>query len=191
MEVKIAKTKEGDIFEKSVDALSNVVGKVGWFENSRYPDKNSTPVASVAAIQEEGDPENNIPARPFIAPTVHKEGAQWKQDMISGLRAVFRGKITIEEMLTAVTKRAAGQIRKEIATVTEPPLAEATIQARLNRIDSKMKVPKKLLTKNEAKLRAQLNLNKKGKKLEINLFTKPLVDTGYMRESLTNKVGPE
>ena len=184
MEVKIVKSKEGEIFEKSVDALSDVVGKVGWFESARYPDKNSTPVASVAAVQEEGSPEHNIPARPFLAPTVHQQGAAWKKGMIDGLRQVFRGKTTINNVLTQITARAAGQIQKQIAAVTEPPLQPETIKARQRRLLSKVGIPRKHLTKQEAKL-----LSKKG--IEVNLIGKPLVDTGHMRDTLTSKVGPE
>jgi hypothetical protein len=141
--------------------LEGKVGKVGWFEEQRYDDKNSTPVAYVATIQEYGYPPKNIPARPFMRPTIIEKQHEWKKIAEAGSRQVIQGKQTVGNVMEAIGLKASGDIKKAISKVTEPPLKPATIAARLA---------------------------KRSNQSTLGLLTKPLIDTGYMLNSLTNVV---
>jgi septum formation inhibitor MinC len=54
MEFKVQETLEWANLQKSINALHGVEAKVGWFENATYDNKDKTPVATVAMIQEHG-----------------------------------------------------------------------------------------------------------------------------------------
>lgn len=144
--------------------LEGKVGKVGWFEEQRYDDKENTPVAYVAAVQEYGYPPNNIPARPFMRPTVIAHHKEWKEIAEKGAKQAIIGKQTITSVMEAIGLKASGDIKKTISKVTEPPLSKRTIAARLAR---------------------------RSNKTTLGLLTKPLIDTGYMLNSLTNVVEDE
>lgn len=164
MSVHRVQGEAGKALEKALSNLDKKVGKVGWFANARYDDKKSTPVASVAAQNEKGNPNKNIPARPFIAPTIRAKQNEWAEIATSGARSVLLGKKTIVQVLEAIGLKAAGDIRKTISLITTPPLSPRTIQARLARRSNKKK---------------------------IGLLTKPLIDTKHMYNTLTNTVGDE
>jgi hypothetical protein len=130
------------------------VARVGFFEHSKYPD--GTPVAYVATIQEFG--HGAIPARPFFRPTINEQRNAWRNSLARGYKAVIGGKLTVEHMLFQLGAQAAGQVRRTISKIQNPPLSEATIKGRQSR--------------------------RKGK----GVSTKPLVDTGYMVQSVSNDV---
>lgn len=115
--------------EKRMKGFEKKVAKVGWLETAKYPD--GKPVAEVALIHELGAPGANIPARPFIAPTIEAQGEKWKENLSKGVQAVIRGATTAEDVLTIVGQQAAGDIRKTISEVREPELAPATIAQRM------------------------------------------------------------
>lgn len=133
---------------------------VGWFSSARYDE--GTPVAAVAAIHENGSPKNNIPPRPFLAPTIQKHGGQWRDDLKAGARGILAGTETAETVMEKMGLQVAGQIKEEILTLTSPPLKPATIAARRRKMADK---------------------NTTGS------LTKPLVDTTLMVNSLTWIVG--
>lgn len=114
---------------KRLEAFQGRVAKVGWFETARYPEGEQ--VASVALIQEFGAPGANIPARPFIRPTIDAEGDKWKENIAKGVQAVVRGAVTADQVLEIVGQQAAGDIRKTISEVRSPPLADSTIAQRM------------------------------------------------------------
>lgn len=165
MKVITTTTAEGVAFDKAVSELNdNNVGKVGWFENSKYDDKYATPVALVAAVQEYGYSKNNIPARPFIEPTIQTKQNEWLTIMGKGVDAVLSGKKTINAVLDLVGQKARFDIQKAITQVFSPPLKPSTIRARLNR---------------------------KSNKNHVGALDKPLIDTGIMYGTITNVVEPE
>ncbi len=148
----------------NIEHLGKKIGKVGWFQNSKYNDKDSTPVAAVAAQNEFGNPNKHIPARPFMRPTIAENEQEWRQLFADGSRSVLKGNNTITDVLDLVGKQAVGQIKRTISRVTEPPLSPRTIQARLSRkFDQKT----------------------------IGLLTKPLIDTGIMLNTVINVVETE
>ena len=145
--------------EVAARELSNVQGKVGFFESAKYPD--GTPVAYVAAVQEFGYSEGGIPPRPFMRTTASEQGGSWTEAFGKGAKAIARGTFTPHQVMDAVGQLAAGDIRKKISEITSPPLQPATVAARRRRY--------------------------KDKKTTGSL-TKPLVDTAVMVNSVTNVV---
>ena len=75
--------------EIALKNLQGKVGKVGWFEKSKY--ENGISVAYVATIQEYGYPAKNIPPRPFMRPTIVKQQVEWRKVAESGAKAVIEG----------------------------------------------------------------------------------------------------
>ena len=146
------------------ELASKKVGKVGWFEKSRYPDEDATQVAYVAAQNEYGNPNKNIPARPFMRPTIAAQENTWKKVAEQGARNILKGNQTSGDALEMLGLKAAGDIKKTISKILTPPLAQSTINARLARHSDKQTVGK---------------------------LTKPLIDTGLMFATLTNTVEDE
>jgi hypothetical protein len=134
--------------ERAIKDLARKQARMGFFPHSQYAD--GTPVAYVATIQEFGYPTGGIPSRPFFRPTIAEQRTAWRDSLAKGSRAVMRGRLTTEQMLTQFGLSAAGDVKKTISLVMTPELAESTIEARRSR----RKTP--------------------------GVSTKPLVDTGYM-----------
>lgn len=109
-------------------AFEGRVAKVGWFDSAIYPD--GIHVAEVAIIQEMGAPGANIPARPFIRPTIAEQREKWGENIRKGVAAVARGATTADNVLEIVGQQAAGDVRKSISEVRTPPLAESTLAQR-------------------------------------------------------------
>lgn len=147
----------GQALRKAVGALNDTVGRVGWFESAKYED--GTPVALVAIVQEYGSTKRGIPPRPFMRPAQEIGAPQWKQDARRLAAAVAAGQAPPEAVMEGLTMKAEGLIRRNIASVSTPPLSERTIAARARR-------------------------HSKGK-----ASSKPLVDTGYLLNTLTSQVG--
>jgi hypothetical protein len=155
-------TPAGKNLQIALKNLQGKVGKVGWFEKSKYED--GTPVAYVATIQEYGYPAGNIPPRPFMRTTIAEKQQEWKKIAESGSKAILNGKATVGTVMEAIGLKAAGDIRKKISLITAPPLSPRTIEARRSR---------------------------RADKKTIGLLTKPLIDTGIMFGTLTNTVEDE
>jgi len=119
---------------------------------------DGTPVAYVAAINEFGT--KDIPARPMMRPTVKANRAAWMKIIADGSKAVLKGRISMVQVLEAVGLQAVGDVKKTISGITSPPLKESTIKNRQYRA-------------------------KRGKSRGTS---KPLIDTGYMFDTITNTV---
>lgn len=143
----------------AIKGIEGVRGSVGWFEESHYP--NGTPVALVAATQEFG--HGPIPPRPFMRPTIAQEKTVWSKGFADGYRAVLKQRVTPEQVMEQVAGRAAGDVRKTISDIQEPPLKPATVAARMRRRG----LPADKATATAAK---------------------PLVDTARMLNTLTHQV---
>jgi hypothetical protein len=160
---KVVRTK-GPAYDPFVRALADidkVTGKVGWFETAHYPD-GGPPVALVAAVNEYGWPEHNIPPRLGMRATADAMHAVWTAWAFRESQRVLKGEITAAQAMESLTAKAAGDIRKHIATVTQPPLKVATVKARLRGKDQ-------------------------GNVVSISA-AKPLVHTGHLLVTLTNIV---
>ncbi|WP_197328677.1 hypothetical protein [Ralstonia syzygii] len=150
----------GARLQQALQDIDSKVGKVGWFESSKYQD--GTPVAYVAAIHEHGVPEKGIPMRPTMRPTAAAQRAQWAKLAQAGFAAVFRGAATPTDVMEKVSAKAAGDVRKAISQIRTPPLKAATVKARLRG-------------------------KKQGKVVSLTA-AKPLVDSGVLLNTLTHIV---
>lgn len=161
MKVKRVVTPEGKRFKIALEDLEDKQGKVGWFEKSRYDDKKNTPVAFVAAQNEYGNPEKNIPARPFMRPTIFNQQKEWKRLADQSARKILKGEYTVSQALDRIGQQAVGDIKKTISQLWYPPLSPVTIALRLER---------------------------KSDRKTIGNLDKPLIDTGVMYETIINIV---
>lgn len=150
-----------EILERSLKDLGKKVGKVGWFPSAKYED--GTPVAAIAAQNEEGNPDKHIPARPFFRPTITAKKNEWSKQIEKGARDVLLGRLTAFDVMDAVVILAASEVAETISKLLTPPLRPATIAARYRRLKKKTGV-------NAATL------------------SKPLIDTGLMFNTLSGKV---
>ena len=132
--------------------------RVGWFEDSKYDD--NTPVALVAYFQEYGT-KRGIPQRPFMRPAEMHNKSKWEQIAKQEVKKCIETGRPLTEAMAKLGLVVQGDIKKEISTITQPPLAEATIKARLRR---------------------------QGQKKVTASITKPLVDTGVMLASVNYNV---
>lgn len=146
------------------------VGKVGWFEKSKYP--NGTQVAQVAAKQEYGSTLEKIPPRPFMRPTIRAKQNEWSNISFKLAKEVIKGKRRPQDVLELLGLKAAGQIRKTISNLYTPSLAFSTIQGRLRRAGVG-------------------NVGRPYTRAEIGNLYKPLIDTGLMYGTLINIVENE
>ena len=166
---------------KELIALGNRKGKIGWFETAKYPD--GTPVAYVAMIQEMGSPKNSIPPRPFFRPTIEAQSGVWKSQFRSGAKAILAGNETAASVMEKVTSKAAGDVRRTITKITQPDLSPVTLL--LRKWKQGDRGVKKITGRMVGWAAAELN---NGPVDLSGVSTKPLVDTGYMLETLTHKV---
>lgn len=139
MEVRRASNEAA--IRKMLDDLEKKEVRVGFFENSKYPD--GTPIAYVAAIQEFG--YGPIPPRPFMRPAEEANKGKWIKGIAAGVRGVIAGNVTLDHALEQVGMVAAGDVRKAIKAVTAPILKESTVQARQRRKKGKKAVSRKPL----------------------------------------------
>lgn len=105
--------------------------KVGFFEHSHYPD--GTPIAYVAAIHELGYPAGGIPPRPFFRPAMAEHQHEYADLTARAVAAAVRETISLQNGLSQIGAKAAGDVQLAIQSVTTPPLKSATIAARARR----------------------------------------------------------
>jgi len=127
--------------------------------------------ASLAYIHDHGAPEQNIPARPFMAPAMAEA-----RDKVAG---------KLSQVLTAVVSRGADSVVVEQGLHQVGLIAKLAIQNKINE-----GIPPPLA---DATLRARARRGRKGAGLELLSrsmgyapsmdFAKTLVDTGQMRNA--------
>ena len=94
--------------------------KVGFLENSTYPDGTSQPM--VAAVQEFGS--DRIPPRPFFRNMIAAEKGRWGATLAQLLRNTD---FSTSQCLGLMGENIAGKLRKSIVDTNIPPLAPSTI----------------------------------------------------------------
>ena len=161
--VKKVITPEGRTIDKALKKLgsNSKVAKAGWF-GERYQD--GTPVAMAVNANEFGT--QTIPARPFIRPTLSSTQVkeQLKKIIDNGLKKVLKGQGSVEQTLDLIGLKFVGDTKEAISKLTTPELKESTIYGRLHR---------------------------KADKKTIGSLDKPLIDSGIMLNTMTNKVENE
>jgi hypothetical protein len=132
----------GERLEAKLREIADRVGKggtlrVGFLEGATYPDEKGTPVAHVAAIQEFGSVSTTtsedgstteqviIPPRPFFRTMIADKKAGWGE--VLGKLAVGND-YDIDKTLKQMGEGIKQQLEDSIKAVTEPPLAESTIE---------------------------------------------------------------
>lgn len=105
---------------KSTAGLPRV--KVGFLSGATYPD--GTSVALVAAVQEFGSPSNNIPSRPFFRLMIAEKSHGWPDAIALNYKATDGD---IPKTLDRMGQGIKGQLQDSIKTMTDPPLAPATL----------------------------------------------------------------
>lgn len=105
-----------------------------------------------------------IPPRPFMRPTILREKQSWLEILASGSRSVMAGRTTAESVMEAIGARGAGDIRKSITQVWNPPLKASTIAARRRSLTDKK---------------------------TVGALDKPLVASGIMLSTVTHRTGNE
>ena len=179
------RTTGGDRLNSLLRQLRTQRGKavsieVGFFESARYEDGTSVP--TVAAIHQFGAPNRNIPARPYFTNAMEHIEREVRRMVLGDLRQQTRALGTggavraprIDDgLLNQIGAKAAGIIQQSIVDISRPPLSQKTIEARRNRGKGKRR------TKG------------RGRRVRVSasgLGPTPLIDTGFLRRSVTWKV---
>lgn len=153
-------------------------------EREVEPDGKAQPVtnAALAYIHDNGAPEANIPARPFMSPAISDAKDKLANKLGQILQAVLAGSqsILVEQGLHQVGLIGKIAIQKKINEGIPPPLAESTL---LNRISKGAKSGQK---------GAKEELKRRAKGLAPSTaFAKPLVDTGQLRNAADYAIRPK
>jgi hypothetical protein len=210
--VKIVKADLFKNLENAIKTLNKKSVKVGWIEGNKYPYKSRNHellqrlkgiyayhflniryadvayVAEVAATHEFGAPSKNIPARPFIRPTIKNKENEWRDIALKKSKSVVKGKFSAHDLMELIGQTAVGDIRKTIKTLWAPPLKASTINARIRKYTNDPELSESTRKRRESKLN-----NKKIPLLAAlpeGLY-KPLIETGLMLATLTHSVEDE
>lgn len=158
-----------------------------------FPEENAdrTPVegedssitnASLAYIHDNGAPEQNIPARPFMIPgitaalpLVSAETGKMAQRVVAST-SKGAAKKAVDQGYARVGLKAMTALKKKINEGVPPPLAESTLRRRANRGG------KGYGARKGAKL--ELELRAAGWDPSVD-FAKPLIDTGQLRNAIS------
>ena len=151
--MKITQDNSGsEALERLADQMNRAKLEVGFFDTAKYPD--GTPVAYVAAIQEFGHPEGNIPSRPFFRNAIKANEQKWGETAGRLIASAVEGKIPKGQALDRLGALMAGDVQESILDGDFEPLKQATLDAR------------------QSKKRTQ------------GVASKPLIDTGHMMRSV-------
>lgn len=176
--MEVRRTSNAEAIKKMLAELEKKEIRVGFFENSKYPD--GTPIAYVAAIQEFG--YGPIPPRPFMRPAEEANKGKWLKGIAAGVRGVIAGQVTLDHALEQVGMVAAGDVRKAIKAVTAPPLSPLTIELRVLRKQG-VKVTGKVVGG------AAKDYANHGQSSSFSsVSSKPLVETGQMLQAVNSAV---
>lgn len=162
---------------RSIQLLASTEVLVGVPEstNSRPDDPDEkVPInnATIGYIHEHGMPEQNIPARPWLAPGIRGARDRIAQALLRVARASLSGARPdqVEKMLHGVGIMAQSAVRMGIRAGIDPALADRTLQARAAR----------------GRKGAQAELDNRAKGVAPGTaLAKPLIDTGSFIKSIT------
>lgn len=128
--------------EKLADQIKKSKLEVGFFESAKYPD--GTPVAYVAAIQEFGYPEGNIPSRPFFRNAISQNDG-WKDLANKAMNAVVEGRMELNQALNQMGLKMAADVKDSITDGSYEALKQSTLDARQSRKRTKGVASKPLI----------------------------------------------
>lgn len=127
--------------------------------------------AAIAYVQENGDPDLNIPARPHLGPAIAEISGELVEMFAAAGRAALRDPSpdVVDQRFHRIGTRAAMAVKRKITDGLEPPLADATLRARARRGSKGAK----------AELESRAQGNAPG-----TANAKPLIDTGQLRNAV-------
>lgn len=187
--VKITKQNMLQV-QENLRLLANIEVLVGFPEDSTERDpepgeKEPITNASLGYIHDNGAPEANIPARPFMRPGIEENQEKIERALSGALKQGMRGNATaMEQALIAAGLTAKLGIQNKINEGIPPPLADATLKNRARRgKGSSIAMAAKI------ELERRRQMEKLGEDpffdLETALTTaKPLIETGQMRNAV-------
>jgi hypothetical protein len=164
-----------------VDTVAKVIGGIEKLATTRVmvgvpsnrtDRKDDEPInnAEIAYIQDNGAPEVNIPARPFMEPGVKAAQSSIEDGLKKTGQAALDGNVqAVDRGFNAVGLIGQASIRAKINEGIPPPLAESTLKARARR---GRKGAQKELANRAAGADAGTEL------------AKPLVDSAQMRNAI-------
>lgn len=121
---------------KAIDKLRKSEVLIGIPDENadRQPDPHDPhPItnAGIGFVMEHGDPERNIPARPFLGPGVESIEDEIVRRMSEGARKAVTGDLAaVDKALHGVGLAAAAAVKRKIDEGPFEPLAPATLAAR-------------------------------------------------------------
>lgn len=126
----MASVTGGDALDRKLRELTDRMSKahevrVGFLENATYAD--GTTVATVAAINNFGAPEANIPARPFFSNMIEDNKDGWGDIFGDLIKSVD---FDAAKALELMGEGMAGQLREEIISTSSPALSPVTVLLR-------------------------------------------------------------
>ena len=124
----------------------------GFLETPKYSD--GTPVATVAAQNEFGNPAKNIPSRPFFRNAIKANEQKWGETAGRLIESAMAGKISESQALDQLGAMIKGDIQESILDGDFEQLKKSTLVARQSR------------------------------KRTPGVANKPLIDTGHMMRSV-------
>ena len=166
------KTNKAALNDLEKKISQKVSMQVGWFPQAKY--KENVPVAMVACTHEFGNAP--IPARPFMRPTAKERAQEWTKIFKASMK---QG--NIKYALNRLGFAVEGDIRKTISEIWEPQLKKATIYARLRKHGWFNRELSEKKRKNQHAKLDKIVGTQAG-------IAKPLIDTGYLIESITHEV---
>ena len=158
--MKIKRVSTGFNLDKTLKDIQKRSLTVGFHPSAVYEDGKS--VAMIAVQNEFGNVNKNIPPRPFMRPTVSENKEKWKNIIFKQSKAITNNQLTPKSAFVQLGELVGSNIQSGIVNVTAPALATATV---MNRLRGK----------------------KQGKSVSLSI-AKPLIDSGYMLNSVTAEV---
>lgn len=125
MEVRFKGGQKAQAYLDKLEGRLNRASRlqVGFLGDQTYPD--GTPVATVAAVQNNGSPAMGIPPRPFMSNAVRDHRAEWNKAMSV---ALTQNDMDATAALTVVGLQMEEDIRQSIRDTNSPPNAPSTIR---------------------------------------------------------------
>lgn len=150
---------------------------VGFPEETSARDEDSTQEITNAGLgytHDNGMPEENIPARPFMIPGMENAIPQATQALVFTAKQVLTKRSTesVEVGLTRVGLAVQFALRAKINEGIPPPLSERTLRERASRGTKGRKGASKELQRRMDGLQPSTQ------------FAKPLIDTGQLRNAI-------
>jgi hypothetical protein len=175
--VKITRQNLSEVLA-AVTALAGSEVLVGFPEDSTDrdatpgddPEKRGITNAALGYIHDNGAPEANIPARPFMLPGMKDAEKQVEAYLGGAMKAAMRGNVVAAEgQMQAAGMAAKLAIQRKINEGIPPPLSERTLRARARK----------------GRKGAILELERREKGYDpLTVLAKPLIDTGQMRNAV-------